>query len=265
MLTRIAESIINAPDFRGKRRALRMLLKRLDGRPIRSRYGPVLTLRADDYTNQCAIIGMDHVDYDDVFREVVQLEPGMAFVDIGANAGLFSMVAGARVGAGGAVIAFEPSLRVFRDLVGNAVMNRLPSFFPFNVAVGSSVSLARFTTGDESHSGVGHLDEHGGTTVLQVRADDLHDMMAEILGARRVVVKIDVEGAEELVIGSMLSWLKQPQVEKVIAEIDPRYLARFGNSAPSLYAKMEGLGFVPRRGLEAAPHYNEIFERRAPT
>lgn len=263
MYKALAETIIRGPDWRGKARVLRFLLNRLDGTPLQSRYGPRLTLRVRDYTNRAAITGMYHADYDDVFAEVEKLTPGMAFLDIGANAGLFSMVAGARVGQQGAVIAFEPALQVYRDLVGNAAVNALPAFYPFNAAIGDTTKIARFASGGAGHSGVGHLDGQGDLSVLQVCAGDLNPIISQIVGDRRTVVKIDVEGAEELVIDSVAIWLAQPAVEKVIVEIDPKFLGRFDSSAPSLYEKMGSLGFRGLRGLGAAEHYNEIFVRTA--
>lgn len=261
MFRTLAEAIIHGPDWRGKARVLRFLLNRLDGQPVRSRYGPLLRLRARDYTNRAAITGMYHADYDDVFNVVGQMERGMVFLDIGANAGLFSMVAGGRVGSEGAVIAFEPSLQVYRDLVENAALNKLPTFYPFNAALGDTTKIARFSSGEASHSGVGHLDGEGDISVLQVRAEDLDRIFNTIVGGRRVLVKIDVEGAEELVVDSIGLWLKVANVEKVVVEIDPKFLARFGSSGAGLYEKMATAGFKPSRGLGAAEHYNEVFTR----
>lgn len=261
MLRPLAETIIQGPDFRGRRRLLKLLFRGLAGRPIRSRYGPLMCLRPDDYTNQCAVIGMDHVDYDDVFNEVSQMTSGMAFIDIGANAGLFSMVAGSRVGPSGAVVAFEPSIRIFRDLVDNAVMNGLANFYPINAAIGSSLGLARFASDETRHSGGGHLDAEGTVQVLQVDGFVYGPILHTLIGDRPTVIKIDVEGAEDLVVGALHDLLARHQVQKVIAEIDPRYLERFGTSAAGLYEKFERAGLRPRRGLNAAAHYNEIFER----
>lgn len=261
MLRTFAEAVIRSPDRRGKSRLLKFLLRCLNGTPVRSRYGPLIRVRADDYTNRSAVTGMYHADYDDVFEEVTKLRPGMAFIDVGANAGLFSMVAGERIGPNGAVIAFEPSLRVFRDLVENATLNGLRSFYPFNVAFGGSTRIARFSSGSAAHTGGGHLNGDGDIAVLQVSAGELDSMMEEIIGERSTVAKIDVEGAEELVIDSLHSWFARPQVEKVIVEIDPKHLARFGGTAETLYGKMSAMGFHGLRGIGATHHYNEIFVR----
>ena len=40
------------------------------------------------------------------------LKPGMTVLDVGANIGLYSILAAKRVGPGGSVWAFEPSWRV---------------------------------------------------------------------------------------------------------------------------------------------------------
>lgn len=265
MLRRIAEAIVSSRDWRGKRRTLGAIFRFLEGVPIRSLYGPVLVLRSSDFTSLSAITGMYHEDYDDVFAEVSSLRSGMAFIDVGANVGLFSMVAGDRVGAEGAVVAFEPALRVFRDLVDNAAINRLTCFYPFNCAIGDSLTIAKFDPGSERHSGIAHLDPDGSMSVLQVRADDLDNMLACIIGERSGIVKIDVEGAEAMVIESMATWLQRPQIEKVIVEIDQGYLSRFGNDVSTVYELMTKLGFEGRRGMGAATHYNEVFVRRDAT
>jgi hypothetical protein len=90
------------------------------------------------------------------------------------------------------------------------------------------------------------------------------EILDGIIGNRPTVVKIDIEGAEELVVGSMLHWLRRPQVKKVIVEVDDEFLHRFGGSARSLYSTLTGLGFTPQRGVGAAKHYNEVFIRTGP-
>jgi len=261
MLKSVVEALIQGPHWRGKTRLLKLLLHGLDGVPVRSHYGPFLRSRVRDFTNRAAMLGTYAVDYDDVFAEVGKLEPGMAFIDVGANAGLFSMAAGRKVGKSGVVIAFEPSLPIYRDLVENALSNGLENFFPFNAALGPRAAVARFSPETPEHSGGAHLDGSGEVQVVQLRFDDLEQLFRELVGSRRCFVKIDVEGAEELVLESMRRFLESGQVEKVIAEIDPKLSARFGGDPTRIYTKLQQLGFRPSRGLGAAAHYNEVFDR----
>lgn len=264
MLTTLLSAYIAGPRHRGKFRALRALLPLVNERPVRSRYGVLMHSRARDFTNFASITGAFQADYDDVYSEVVKLKPGMAFIDIGANAGLFSLVASPIVGEDGVVLAFEPSLDVFRDLVNNAAVNHTRNLFPFNMAVGPTTTVARFASGKTSHSGIGHLSETGDIATLQIQFDALGNLFDTLIGDRPTVIKIDVEGAEGHVVSSLRAFLRRPQVRTVIAEIDPAYLKRFGHNDRQVYAVLEDAGFKPRRGLNAAPHYNEVFDRVAP-
>lgn len=261
MLTSLLSAYIAAPYHRGKFKVLRRLLPLVNERPVRSRYGVLMHSRARDFTNFASISGCFQQDYDDVYAQVVALKPGMAFIDIGANAGVFSLVASKMVGEGGVVLSFEPSLDVFRDLVNNAAVNRTRNLFPFNMAVGGETTLARFSTGETSHSGIGHLSENGDVSTLQIQFDAFPKLFDTLIGDRDTVIKIDVEGAEGHVVSSLRAFLRRPQVKTVITEIDPTYLERFGHSDRQVYAVLKEAGFQPQRGLGAAPHYNEVFQR----
>lgn len=260
MLRALINAYIAGPDHRKKHRILRSLLPLLKGTALRSRYGVMMISRPADYTNFASLTGLA-ADYDDVFNEVSTLQPGEAFIDVGANAGLFSMVASQRVGGAGIVIAFEPSITVFRDLVTNATLNETRNFYPFNAAVGDRTGRLFFQTGKANHSGIGHLTANGDIAVCSLGDDTLTAILRALLEDRNVVIKIDVEGAEHLALTSLRPILADGKVRKIIAEIDDAYLQRFSTSAASLYAMLGDLGFVARRGLNAASHYNEIFER----
>src|SRR3546814_18389766 len=94
----------------------------LRGTPVRSHYGPVqLRLYPGDRTNRHCILGT----YNNVVPdEVERLEEGDCFIDVGANCGLFSIMAGQRVGPGGLVLAFEPCQQTFSRLVDNIELGR---------------------------------------------------------------------------------------------------------------------------------------------
>lgn len=260
MLTTIVNKLIQAREFKGKQRLLRAILRQVDGKVVRSKYGVLMRSRAHDFTNYACISGTFHSDYDDVFAEVDALRPGMAFVDIGANAGLFSMVAGRRVGPTGVVLSFEPNRRIFADMAGNIVSNQLENVFPFNAAVGRETGKFRFTNGSRDHSGIGKLSQEGDVEVAAMSFSDqvLFDLLIE---GRHSMIKIDVEGAEGLVLEALGTFIDRPSVETVVIEIDDSNLRTFGYSASYVYERMAGAGFKHKRGIDAALHFNEIFYR----
>lgn len=82
--------IVRTPDFRGKVRLLRLCAPICSGVYIKGKYGVRLQADLGDNTNLWSLLGW----YDPVAKEVSNLGPGEAFVDIGANAGVFSLMAG---------------------------------------------------------------------------------------------------------------------------------------------------------------------------
>lgn len=263
MLRTIAENIISSRFRIGKGRILKFLLGRLHGHDVRSRYGPIMRVRVEDLTNYFCLTGFYSTDYDDVYAEVDRLSAGMAFIDVGANLGLFSMIASRRVGNSGVVLAFEPSLTIFSDLISNLVTNRLENVFAFNAALGDGTKIATFDTASEAHTGVAHLSADGSKSVLQLEFDALEGLFQELIQDRDTVIKIDVEGAEHMVALGMERFLRRPQVKKVIVEIDNGHLARFASDRDAVYRLLFQCGFSPRRADSQLPHYNEIFERPA--
>jgi hypothetical protein len=75
-------------------------------------------------------------------------------------------------------------------------------------------------------------------------------------------MKIDVEGAEELVLRGVAPVFDALNVDRCVIEIDNANLERCGSSASRVYELMDAAGFEPRFGLDTSRHYDEVFERR---
>lgn len=257
LIGRLVSAYVCGPWHPGKFGTTRRLLALVRETPIRSAYGPLMLANGRDITNCLSLLGV----YDDVFKEVDVLEEGMCFIDIGANAGIFSLVAAKRVGASGSVIAFEPSLPVYRFLIANAALNGLANFHPFLAAIGPQTVLQSFSS-TPMHTGRGHVAASGDQTVLQVNFfADMKALLPPLIGERQVVVKIDVEGMELFVVEACKPLLETSQVTKIIVEVNQGLQGRFGQSAEELYDTIEGFGFVPKLGRGYGEHYNEVFVR----
>ena len=180
------------PQHSGKRTVLRTLLAVSGSRPVKSRYGVLLHPDRHDKTNLLSLLGA----YDDVHEPVIAIEPGMAFIDIGANAGLFSLVAARKLAGNGIVLSFEPNAKLYRRLVANIAANGFTNVFPFRAAVGDDTRLARFSPGTANHTGVGHLSDQGTDVVIQFGGVALSELLTKTTDGRAIIIKIDVEGAE---------------------------------------------------------------------
>ncbi|MBS1854273.1 MAG: FkbM family methyltransferase [Acidobacteria bacterium] len=127
------------------------------------------------------------------------LRPGMTFLDAGANEGIYTVFAAARVGREGSVLAFEPSSRELQRLEFNLQLNEL-NVQVLPVALAETEGKAKLKVGGYEHAGHNTLGdfvydiEPGGTELVDVRR--LDDIIREQAPARIDVIKMDIEGAE---------------------------------------------------------------------
>lgn len=123
------------------------------------------------------------------------LNPGDCFLDIGANAGFYTLLAARLVGPTGRVIAFEPLPQNQQKLERHLALNQLTNVTVINAAVCDQDGRAAFQ--------IGAADECGGlaiTGTLEVDTVSLDGMWkASQLRSPRLI-KIDVEGAEGRVL-----------------------------------------------------------------
>lgn len=140
---------------------------------------------------------------------VACLHPGDVFIDVGANIGFFSVLAAARVGPSGRVIAFEPhpgARAIFQQALGANGFADIVDVIP--EAVGAAGAAARlFVTFDSVLSTVDPAraplrDEYSFSTTVDVAMTSLDAWLAArpALHARLRAIKIDVEGTEEDVV-----------------------------------------------------------------
>ena len=120
------------------------------------------------------------------------IAPGSCIYDVGANVGIFTLLASVTTGATGKVYSFEPFPRNARYLRRHLELNQLQNCCVMEVAASDAEGTQRFLTASENH--MGHLSGDGDLDVSCVTLD------ACIYGEKKLrppnVIKIDVEGAE---------------------------------------------------------------------
>ncbi|MGF7163610.1 FkbM family methyltransferase [Rhodoligotrophos appendicifer] len=267
IISRVAAYVLelyaaHAPRALRRGKIFRLIARFCDGHVVMSRLGVRLHVNSSDRTNQLCILGR----YDTVPEQIAKLSPGMCFVDIGANAGLFSLMAAEQVGPEGIVIAFEPSPEQFGYLIQNIRVNGKHNILPLPMAVSDVTQRMEFSAGTTGHSGKDHVGAVGETTglisVYGVNIATDFKAIASFCGDRNTMIKIDVEGFEQRVLHGIRRLLQEVPVVAVIVELDRRSLRRYGATPEALAAELAMLGFSSASSPQNEHHHDEVFLRR---
>ncbi len=147
-------------------------------------------------------------------------------VEIGANVGIYSLyfsdcLAGRDRGR---VYAFEPSPRTYRALLDNLLANDAANVTPLNAAVFTRGGLSTFyeptvaARGDRALTRSSLVEAHARLDARQVREYPVFTLDPDYLevlfrDAGRVLIKLDIEGAEKHVLAAMEPLLRRHRPE----------------------------------------------------
>lgn len=217
----------------------------LSGEIVRTCHGFAIRVDPSDYAvgHTVALTGSYEPEVSTTLREV--LPEGGTFVDIGANIGWFSLLAASLVGPEGRVVAVEPNPRNVALLRQSAKDNRFENIEVAAVALGERPGAAALET-DGSN---GRLIPINGPPTQAVEASfvvatyPLDTLLSEA-GVERVdAIKIDVEGAEPLVLRGATRTISESR-PVLISEFYPLALdsSPWGNARRYL-AMLRALGY----------------------
>src|SRR6266403_665388 len=170
------------------------------------------------------------------------LSPAMTFVDAGACYGLYTLAGSKIVGEAGRVIAFEPAARAFRVLRKNIVLNSLANVvaYPLALTANSGKALLYY------HPNVGcdslGRDDSFTENSEEVATESLDNVLRKISVDHVDVIKMDVQGAEELVLRGANKIL-QSSHPAVIFEVYPPGTVLLGLSPYGAWDFLEKLGY----------------------
>jgi len=170
------------------------------------------------------------------------LSPGKVFIDVGANFGVYTLVASKLAGAAGKVIAIEPTAQSFAVLRQNIALNHLANVRAFRVALTQTRGKAWLYHGWDPVGNSLGMDPLRGDEGEEVQTESLDNLLEENSIDRVDVIKVDVEGAEELVLrGATRTLITYSPV--VIFEFNPGCAARLGLSPGGARDFLQGLGY----------------------
>jgi FkbM family methyltransferase len=164
------------------------------------------------------------------------LRPGDHFLDVGANVGSYTVLAGGAVGA--RVTSVEPIPQTFAHLARNVALNDLAGRVSAHMCgLSESSGTLRFTADLDCVNHVLASGEQLPSIEVPVRTLD------ELVGSNTpVLIKIDVEGHERAVLQGATQTLANPKLLAVVMETNGSG-ARYGISDDDLLDLMAEHGF----------------------
>jgi len=176
-------------------------------------------------------------EFEDMAFTLHLLRKGDLFVDVGANIGSYSVLAGGAVGAN--CLSVEPILRTFHMLEENIHLNRLSGHVhALNIGIGKEAGRLKMTAGLDAMNHV-LSDSEKDVGAIEVSVVPLDDLLE---GHEPILIKIDVEGFESNVIAGAGTVFSRPSLLAVIIELDGSG-QRYGFDEGLIHQKMLSLGF----------------------
>ena len=174
------------------------------------------------------------------FSRVIQ--PGMTFVDVGANIGIHTLVAASRVRESGMVHSFEPTPRTCEILRTNVLINGYSGRVKIHeLALTDKRGGARLWTGDVCGHNTLFGSEQDSRPSIEVETLSLDEALAAVPSID--FVKIDAEGAEPFILRGMRQILsKFPRLQLAI-EFAPVWLEAAGLHPCDFIDEILGMGF----------------------
>jgi len=180
-----------------------------------------------------------------------------SFIDVGANSGSYSILAGSVIGA--RVLALEPIPSTYKRLVANFNLNSIenPSR-AMNLGLGSSPGSLYMTSSLDTTNQI--VFDKDSVRSIQVEIKTLDVVASDLIPT---LIKIDVEGWESEVIRGGFETLRNPGLIALILELNESG-ERYGYFDNEILEVLYDFGFQPhsydpfRRTLQQLPGKNPM-------
>ena len=190
----------------------------------------------------CYALGWEHDD--DLVYLAAKASPGSVIVDVGANIGVWTLLLSSKVGPDGRVIACEPSEQTYEALARNLSLNRLRNAIPIRVALSDASGTVRlYRAADATRNSLGRTRSDVADDFEDVHAVTLDALVEELQLGHVDILKIDVEGAEPMVLRGAAKTLEAFR-PTVLFEINATALKALGLPHDAAWTILSQLGYA---------------------
>jgi len=194
----------------------------------------------DSTSTSAALYFSGYPDYWEMKFLQAYLRPGDNFLDIGANSGVYSVIASAYIGPDGHIDAFEPIERTAARIEEQAALNGLRNLHVHRLAVCDRNGELEF--GYSDNDATMHLrrpDEQHHTTRQKVQCTRLDSFEPY---RNYAVGKMDIEGAEPMALEGAIERLRQANPPVWLLEL-AGYSTCYGVASDEVVRRLAAAGF----------------------
>jgi len=187
-------------------------------------------------------------------------KPGTQVIDVGANIGFFSVALASRTDV--TVLAFEPDRQNYENLVSVAVEFDLSSRIrPFMLALSDTTGVGSLFLSDLAPTDHKLINSRSSRAVEieMIRLDDFFARRADFAKTPVSLIKIDVQGAELLVLRGMHQTVRINNYPPILVEYSPDDLAQAGTTPEEFFGAFEMLGYRPCSLPDLNPRHPDWF------
>ena len=186
-------------------------------------------------------------DYEEMQFLRAYLRPGDSMLDVGANVGVYALMAGPLVGETGHLDCFEPTPRTRRRLLANLLLSDLSQVRVWPYACSDVEGRLQFVATDDDHTNqlaseerlAAQREQSAATQPIEVETRRLDSLVA---GVPYAVGKLDIEGAEPLALAGAEGLLAAAAPPVWILELSWR-VEQFGWTTERFAAWLHDRGF----------------------
>ena len=191
---------------------------------LKTKYGFYMHQNWNDVNFEWILYGK----YPKIYLKYIQeIKSPFLFVDIGANLGMFSLSA-AQNKFCEKVIAFEPVLQTFEELKKNTIINNFENKITLKNYGIADINGVMSISYDENHSGLSSLKytPNKSSVFQEVKVLNAIELNKVISKSYKIIVKIDVEGYEEIVIKELIKCNFFEQIDTILYECHDKWTNR---------------------------------------
>lgn len=202
--------------------------------------GKLLLNKKDPAVSGALALGVYELHETKLFRE--KIKKGMTVLDIGANIGYYTLIASSNVGTSGRVVSFEPDAENFALLSKTIKENGCSNVELQNVALSHTKGSTRLYLSEANKGDHRIYDCEEKRQFVTVPTVVLDEFCEQKNIPHVDFIKMDVQGAEWMVLGGMKRILRESTGLQLLTEFWPEGIIKSGGNALDFLSELRGAG-----------------------